>query len=66
LRNFCVDVAWAGQQRVEVEPLLAETPDGQPVLAEVADERVLSPGANVSITVLGDFAKFWAKNGRFS
>ena len=31
----------SGQQRVQVEPLRAKSPDRQPVLPEVADERAL-------------------------
>jgi len=30
-----------GQQRVQVEPLIAQFTDGKPVLAVVADERIL-------------------------
>lgn len=38
----------AGQQRVQVEPLAAQPPHGQPVVAVVADERILVPATNAS------------------
>lgn len=48
----------AGQQRVQVEPLAAQPPHGQPVVAVVADERILVPATNASDKRWAELATF--------